>query len=357
METTDDIRWMQVVNRDRAAAGVFVYAVATTGVYCAPGCRSRRPRRENVRFFSSPALAEEAGYRACKRCVPRTPPPRHADVQAVVRACRRLAEGATPAAAVAESGWSARHLRRLFVRHCGVGMAEYARACRAEAVRRGLAGADSVTDGAGAAGLPAGRALYEDVARRLGMTPGGYLSGGSGEQIVWSIGASALGDVMVAATARGVCAVRIGEAGALERELEREFPAAERIRDDRAMAMAMAVAGDLAGGRPARQELPLDLRGTTFQMEVWEALRRIPAGRTRTYAELAGDIGRARAHRAAAGACGANPVALLVPCHRIVRADGGLGGYRWGTDRKRALLEAETGEPSGASGARSRDLQ
>lgn len=342
----DDIWWARVEERDPAATGLFVYAVATTGVYCAPACRSRRPRRENVRFFASPDLAEHAGFRACKRCAPRTPPPERADVLAVVRACRRLAEGATVAAVVAESGWSARHLRRLFVRRCGVGMGEYARACRADAVRRGLAGASSVTAGALVGGQPPGRALYEDVAQRLGMTPGDYRAGGAGEVIVWGLGETALGDVLVAATVRGVCSIRVGRADELTHEFHAEFPSAERMRDDAALAGAMEVVGDLARGRPARKELPLDLRGTTFQMEVWDALRRIPAGRTLTYAELAREVGRPRAHRAAASACGANPVALLVPCHRIVRSDGSPGGYRWGIATKEALLTSESGVPA-----------
>ncbi len=345
MSERDEIWWTRVKERDAAAAGTFVYGVATTGVYCAPGCRSRLPRRENVHFFASPDLAEGAGYRPCKRCSPRTPLPQQADVQAVVRACRRLAEGASVAQVVAESGWSARHLRRIFIRHCGVGMGEYARACRADAVRRELADAESVTEGARAAGEAPGRALYEDVARRLGMTPGGYRAGGAGETVVWSVGPSALGEVLVAATLRGVCAVRLGAATELATELAAEFPKADLLRDDVALASALDVVADLAAGRPARRDLPLDLRGTTFQMEVWKALREIPVGETRTYAGLAREVGRPRAHRAAASACGANPVALVVPCHRIIRSDGSLGGYRWGIDRKRELLMTEGRTP------------
>ena len=344
MTTREQIWWDRVRARDPGAAGLFVYAVTTTGVYCEPGCASRRPRAENVRFFAGAADAEAAGFRPCKRCRPRRDDELRPEVAAAVSACRRLEEGAASVAEIAAaSPWSERHLRRLFRHHTGVTMSAFARACRAEAVRAGLAGAESVTDAAHAAGTPPGRALYEDVAERLGMTPGRYQSGGDGEHIVWGLGATVLGEVLIAATARGLCAVRLGAGEELARELAAEFPRAELIRDDDALARAFAVVADLAHGRAARKALPLDLRGTTFQMEVWETLARVPAGETWTYARLAAELGRPRAPRAAASACGANPAALIVPCHRIVRADGGLGGYRWGVDAKRRLLEFEAG--------------
>lgn len=348
MADIDDIRWTSVTERDSSAVGLFVYAVATTGVYCAPGCASRRPRRENVRFFLEPGDALAAGFRACKRCRPDSATPaRPEEVVAVVAACRQIAEGQGNLAEIATSfGWSGRHFRRLFRDHTGLTLSQFQRATRAGATRLALSESESVDDGMREGGYTTSRAFYEQVGERLGMTPSSYRRGGEGETILWGVSETSLGEVLVAATRRGVCAVRLGEAPALRNELFAEFPDAEMVEDASALTTVFAVVADIAAGRPQREHLPLDLQGTTFQMEVWEALRRIPLGETWSYSHLAREAGRPSAHRAAASACGANPAALLVPCHRVVRSDGTLGGYRWGVTTKEELLKNEgAGEP------------
>ncbi|HWP99375.1 MAG TPA: bifunctional DNA-binding transcriptional regulator/O6-methylguanine-DNA methyltransferase Ada [Vicinamibacterales bacterium] len=331
--------WQAVVARDSGAR--FVYAVRTTGVYCRPGCPSRRPRREVVSFFASPAAAEAAGYRPCRRCRPEGPP----ETRRLMEVWSALAASGRPVTLARLGralGMPPHRARRAFCRAFGCSPRELFDGLRLDRLRRRLQEGTSVTEALYDAGFGSASRLYERAADRLGMTPGAYRRGGSGERVRYACARCSLGWLLVAATERGICAVRLG---ASERELEaslaREFLRAERRRDDRGLARWVEAAVRLADGRPPAADLPLDLRGTAFQVRVWKAIAAIPRGQTRTYREIARDVGRPRAVRAVAQACAANPVSLVVPCHRVIRSDGGLGGYRWGLARKRALLERE----------------
>jgi AraC family transcriptional regulator of adaptative response/methylated-DNA-[protein]-cysteine methyltransferase len=342
--------WKAVVTRDRSQDGAFVYAVRTTGVYCRPSCPSRRPRRENVTFHPTPEDAERAGYRACARCGPGSSPGR--GEQAAERAARWL--DAHPDARVTleelarRAGVSPYHLQRTFRRIYGASPREYQDARRLRGLKDALRSGAPVGAATYAAGYGSSRGVYESVRSGLGMTPSAYRRGGRGERIRFGTLATALGRLLVGATERGVCAVSLADDdGALERELRAEFPEASIARDDRGVAAWLtAVARGLAGG--PTPDVPLDLRGTAFQLGVWRALRGIPFGETRSYREVAAAAGRAGAARAVARACAANRVAVLVPCHRVVPAAGGTGGYRWGAERKRALLALEREAPGGA---------
>lgn len=346
----DDPRWTAVRTRDGQRAGTFVFAVRTTGVYCRPGCPSRLPRRENVRFFDSPREAAVAGFRPCKRCQP-DDPARGDD--RVVRARAALdADPTQPLPALCASlGVSADHLRRLFQRELGMSPSGYARLRRLTAARDALRGGATATEATYAAGYSAPSRLYAD-AGALGMTPAAYGRGGAGETLAIATGPAALGVVLVAASPRGVCAVGLwDDEGAARDALRAEFPRAALAAagDDAAGTLAQAAleAVQRAVQAPAANvpTLPLDLRGTAFQLKVWQALRQIPRGETRSYAQLAAAIGQPSATRAVAQACGANHAAVIVPCHRVIAAGGGLGGYKWGTARKRALLAAEAATP------------
>lgn len=334
--------WQQVLERDAAADGQFVYAVKSTGVYCCPSCPSRRPARRNVRFFASPAEAEAAGFRACLRCEPqrvgaKTDP--HAE--AVERACGLLRESAEPVALetlAAAAGLSRFALLRAFDRMLGITPGEYARQQRRERFRRELHTAP-VTEATYAAGYGSSSRVAE---AGFGMTPSAMKAGGKGEVIRWGVADSPLGKVLAATTGRGLCAVLFadsdGEAAAALRE---RFPQAALRRDDAGVGEALeAVLSELTE-KPAAQALPFDVRATAFQQRVWQALREIPRGETRTYAQIAAEIGAPKAVRAVGTACGTNPLAVLVPCHRVVGTDGKLTGYRWGVERKRKLLEME----------------
>ena len=338
-------RWRAVEARDARMAGLFVYAVRSTGVYCRPGCGARRPLRRNVEFFSTPAEAERAGYRACRRCGPDQGRASDPAVASVIAVCRWLEQPDTdrdPAAMAAELGWSERHLRRRFSEVVGVPIGSYLRAQQAERVRSALRTGMPVIDAAFEAGYGSSRAFYEHGATRLGMTPARYRSGGSGVRIGYTSMVTPIGVVVVARTIRGVCAVRVGtDEAALVAEIAAEFPQALLERDDDGLHdVAVVLAGAVRGDDDATA-LPVDLQGTAFQVRVWEALRAIPTGDTRSYSEVATQIGAPTSVRAVAGACAANPAALVVPCHRVVRRDGSLGGYRWGGARKQALLAAE----------------
>ena len=345
MDDLAEARWRAVEARDERLAGVFVYAVRSTGVYCRPGCGARRPLRRNVEFFATAAEAISAGYRACRRCCPERDRVSDPAVAAVIAVCRWL-EHPDPdrdlAAMAAGLGWSERHLRRRFSEVVGVPVGSYLRAQRAERVRAALRAGMLVTDAAFEAGYGSSRAFYEHGATRLGMTPARYRSGGAGVRIGYTSMVTPIGVVAAASTARGVCAVRVGpDEAALVAEIAAEFPEALVERDDDGLGdLAVVLAGAVRGDDDATV-LPADLQGTAFQVRVWEALRAIPAGQTRTYAEVAAEIGAPRAVRAVAGACAANPAALVVPCHRVVRQDGSLGGYRWGVAAKQALLGIE----------------
>jgi AraC family transcriptional regulator of adaptative response/methylated-DNA-[protein]-cysteine methyltransferase len=338
--------WTAVLARDGRYDGRFVYAVRTTGVYCRPSCGSRRPRRGNVLFFPEPSAAEAGGFRPCRRCRPAGERADDPDARAVQRACRLLDDRleAPPTlrglgAAVGMSPW---HLQRIFRRAVGLTPRAYVEAQRLARFRARLRAGETVSRAVYAAGYGSGRAVYEGGQSVLGMTPGAYRRGGAGLRIRWTVAPSPLGLVLVAATERGVCCVQLGEdAARLGAALRHEFPAAELVPDAEGMEAWVAAVVAHVAGEPAGDDVPLDVRATAFQWRVWTALRAIPPGHTRTYAELARELGMPQGARAVARACASNPVAVLVPCHRIVRTDGELGGYRWGLDRKAKLLARE----------------
>lgn len=339
----DDQRWQQVLKRNARADGQFVLAVKTTGIFCRPSCPAKHPLRKNVAFFVNAAEAERAGYRACKRCHPTEA---DAQVAAVQKICRyiesHLDEALTLAQLSAHAHLSPHHLQRTFKRYTGLSPRQYAEACRAEQFKHALKEKTTVTTALYRSGYRSASGLYEQT--RLGMTPSIYRRGGAGMQIGYTIADSPLGRLLVAATARGVCFVSLGDSEAmLEAALHSDYHAAEIARDDAGLrATVRAVVAHLRGQQP-HLDLPLDIRGTVFQQQVWEALRAIPYGETRTYGELAAAIGKPHAARAVGHACGSNPVSLLIPCHRAVGSDGKLTGYRWGVERKAKLLEVERG--------------
>jgi AraC family transcriptional regulator of adaptative response/methylated-DNA-[protein]-cysteine methyltransferase len=334
-------RWRAVHERDRAADGRFVFAVKTTGVYCRPSCPARRPRPQNVAFFADGAAARAAGFRACKRCRPDDVP---AIDRAVAEARRILdaAEGESVALGdlARAVGLSPAHLQREFLRRVGLSPKQYALAHRAERLKRELGGARTVLDAGFEAGYGSASRLYDEAARHLGMSPGRFRAGGRGVRIAFAIRRTRLGSLLLAATERGLCAVQLGDtAAAVRAELVAEFPRAALVEDGAALAGYFAAIAAVLEGRPERPAL--DLEATPFQALVWRALLEIPRGTTTTYGELARTIGRPRAARAVGAACAANPVALVVPCHRVVGKGGELTGYRWGVKRKRALLQLE----------------
>ena len=340
----DDSMWRAVLARDSRADTLFVYGVSSTRIYCRPSCASRRPRRDRVAFFDSPESAAREGYRACRRC---RPDEAAVDpwVDKVRRACVYLSnvEGRVSLARLAARlGGSPYHLQRSFKRLVGVTPREYADACRLEKVKRGLRSGGPVTSAIYEAGYGSSGRFYGGAARKLAMSPAAYGRGATGIALRYAIVDSPLGRLLVAATDRGVCAVSMGASDQeLERTLSREYPKAALRRDGGGLARwTKAILGHL-GGRQPRLDLPLDVRATAFQWQVWTALATIPYGQTRSYAEVAASIGRPSAARAVARACAANPVALAIPCHRVVPSAGGPGGYRWGTARKTALLAAE----------------
>ena len=351
-------RWQAVASRDGRYDGAFVYAVHTTGVYCRPSCSSRRPRRDNVAFFPLPEAAERAGFRACRRCLPNQARPRDPGIDMVRRVCRYIdgaAEQAdngppTLAGLGAHAGMSPHHLQRTFKRVMGITPRQYADARRLDRVKAGLRRGEPVAGALYEAGYGSSSRLYERAPAFLGMTPATYAKGGKGARIGYAIVDCALGRLLVAATARGICAVSLGDGdGELEAELRAEYPAAEIARDEKGVGdRAQALLRHLAGAEP-RLDLPLDVRATAFQWRVWEALRRIPLGQTRSYSEIAAGLGNRKAQRAVARACATNPVSIIVPCHRAVAKDGGLAGYRWGLERKRALLERERAAAPGVT--------
>ncbi len=345
-ERLNDIaRWRAVLERDRSADGLFVYAVHSTGIYCRPSCPSRRPGRDRVTFFDEPGDARRAGFRACRRCTPDEAVSVDPWIDKVRRATVYLSnvEGHPSLARLAARlGGSPYHLQRNFKRIVGVSPREYADACRLKAVKRGLKTAGDVTGVMLDAGYGSSSRFYERAASKLGMSPTTYRRGGVGASIRFAIVDSPLGRLLVAATDRGVCSVAMGDSDeALERALRREFSAAAIERDAGALsAWTSAIVAHLEGKRP-RLELPLDIQATAFQWQVWQALASIPYGETRTYKDVAQAIGKPTSVRAVARACATNPVALAIPCHRVVPSAGGHGGYRWGTARKKRLLEVE----------------
>jgi AraC family transcriptional regulator of adaptative response/methylated-DNA-[protein]-cysteine methyltransferase len=338
----DDARWSAVLARDDRDD--FVYAVHTTRVYCRPSCPSRRPRPENVLFFDRGADAEANGYRACRRCRPDAPIT-DARVARVEAACQMLADGDRVAlvdvAATLHVAPDA--LRRDFRRVLGISPKQYAAGLRVDRLRAELREGRDVTAALYSAGYGSSSRLYEQSDARLGMTPASYGAGGAGASITFAVVPSGLGMLLVARTDRGICRIALGvEAATLEEWLRLEFPAATAIaRDDRALAPVVREVLRRVDGELPRHELPLDVRGTAFQLRVWHELQRIPFGETRTYGEVAAAVGVPDGARAVGAACGSNPVAVVVPCHRVVTASGALGGYAWGLDVKDQLLEAE----------------
>lgn len=346
MDTLDDIRWGAVKGRDADMSGLFVYAVRTTGVYCRPGCSARLAQRANVEFFATPAQASAQGYRACKRCRPDEDAINDDSLAAVIEVCRSLEKSdAAPDVATMSSrlGYSERHLRRRFLEVVGVSIGSYARAQRAQRARASLRAGTSVTQSVIESGFGSSRAFYEHAATRLGMTPGRYRDAGRGERVGYTSIVTPIGVVLAASTGKGVCAVMVGpDEGLLIEELAAEFANATLERDDDGLRELASVLASSVKGEADSTRLPLDLEGTAFQIRVWETLRTIPAGQTRTYSQVAALIGSPKAVRAVGTACAKNPVALTVPCHRVVRQDGSLGGYRWGLDVKEALLRSES---------------
>ncbi len=347
---TDAARREAVRRRDPAADGAFVYSVATTGVYCRPSCAARPARTENVAFHASREDAERAGFRPCKRCRPDLPPRAEREAALVAEACRAIeaAEEPVPLSALAAAaGLSAPHFHRLFRRVAGVTPKAYADARRQSRVQASLHDGAAVTAAMYDAGFNSSGRFYEAADGMLGMTPSAFRAGGEGEVIRHAVGHGTLGTVLVAATARGICAILLGDdPGALLDDLAARFPRA-RLRPadpEFAAQVAQVVAFVDAPGESAAFPLPLDIRGTAFQRRVWEALRAIPPGTTLSYGEVAARIGKPAAVRAVASACRANALAVAVPCHRVVSADGSLAGYRWGVSRKRRLLAREHAE-------------
>ncbi len=342
---SDDERWEAVRRRDPAAEGAFVYSVSTTGVYCRPSCAARLPRPKNVRFHDTCADAERAGFRPCKRCRPNeaTRAERHA--AAVARACR-IIEGAEEMPrldALAESaGLSRFHFHRIFKVVTGVTPRAYADAHRARRAREELAQSGTITEAIYGAGFNSSSRFYESAPDRLGMTPTAFRAGGEGTTIRFAVGQCSLGPILVAATERGVCAIQFGDdPETLVRDLQDRFPKARLIGGDEEFEQWVARVVGLVEAPGQALDLPLDVRGTAFQQRVWQALREIPPGATASYAQIAARLGAPKAVRAVAQACAANVLAVAIPCHRVVRTDGALSGYRWGVERKRALLERE----------------
>jgi AraC family transcriptional regulator of adaptative response/methylated-DNA-[protein]-cysteine methyltransferase len=343
--TGESAQWAAVTRRDPRADGQFFYSVSTTGVYCRPSCPSRQARRDHVRFHVTIADAERAGFRACKRCRPNEPGLAETRTAAVGKACRLIEQhDEVPGldALAAAAGMSRFHFHRIFKSVTGVTPKAYAAAHRARRVRDELARQRTITDAIYGAGFNSNGRFYAAAPGVLGMTPTQYRSGGAGERIRFAVGECSLGSVLVAATDKGVCAIMLGDdPGALVRHLQDRFPKASLVGGDAAFERLVANVVAVVEAPDGGIDLPLDVRGTAFQQRVWQALRKIPAGSTASYADIARRIRRPKAVRAVAQACGANPVAIVIPCHRVVRTDGGLSGYRWGVERKRALLERE----------------
>lgn len=341
-----DARWAAVMARDPAADGTFYYSVRTTGVYCRPSCGARRPNPENVRFHRTPADAERAGFRPCRRCRPDGTSPGRSQAQAIVAICRTIEssdEAPSLARLAALAGLSPYHFHRVFKAVTGLTPRAYAAAHRANRVRRELEDRrKSVTQAIYDAGFNSGGRFYAAADGMLGMTPTEFRDGGPETVIHFAVGECSLGSILVAQSARGVCAILLGDdPGALVRDLQDRFPQGALVGGDGAFERTVAMVVGFVERPSLGLDLPLDVRGTVFQRRVWDALRAIPPGATATYADIAARVGLPNGSRAVARACAANPLAVAIPCHRVVRTDGTLSGYRWGVARKRTLLAAE----------------
>lgn len=342
---SDEAKWAAVSNRDASADDAFVYAVRTTGIYCRPTCPSRRPRRENAEFHADAAAAERAGYRPCRRCHPQEGSLAQRNAERIARTCR-LIEAADDLPSLDElaqaAGLSRFHFHRVFKSVTGLTPKAYAVACRADRVRQTMTQRETVTEAMYEAGFNSSGRFYAGADRMLGMTPKRYRAGGQGAEIRFALAECSLGALLVAASDKGICAISLGDdPEALLRELEDRFPTASLTPGDTAFDEWVATVAGFVEAPKGSLDLPLDVRGTAFQRRVWHALTEIPIGTTLSYAELATRIGSPRAVRAVARACATNTLALAVPCHRVIRSDGALSGYRWGVERKRTLLERE----------------
>jgi AraC family transcriptional regulator, regulatory protein of adaptative response / methylated-DNA-[protein]-cysteine methyltransferase len=341
----DEEKWAAVVHRDVRADSVFYYSVRTTGVYCRPSCAARLARRENVRFHATTTEAEAAGFRPCKRCRPNEPPLAARRAEAIAKACRLIeeAEEAPDFDAVAANvGMSRFHFQRVFRAITGLTPKAWAQAHRANRVREQLKRSATVTDAIYEAGFNSSGRFYATTDRMLGMKPTDFREGGSNTEIRFAIGETSLGSVLVAASDKGVCAILFGEdPSSLAEDLQARFPRARLVGGDRAFEKWVAKVVGFVEAPRLGLDLPLDLRGTVFQRRVWKALQEIPIGSTASYSEVAKRVGAPRSARAVAQACAANRLAVAIPCHRVVKSDGGLSGYRWGVERKRALLARE----------------
>jgi AraC family transcriptional regulator of adaptative response/methylated-DNA-[protein]-cysteine methyltransferase len=344
--TVNDPRWQQVVARDHNADGQFFYAVTTTGIYCRPSCGARQPRPEHVNFYLTPAAAEAAGFRACKRCKPNQHAPKETDALKITHACRLIetSERLPGLAELAEqAGLSTSHFHRLFKSVTGLTPKAYASAHKAKRLRQLLADNMPVTDAIYAAGYESSSPVYAAANPLLGMKPRQYAHGGANTTIHFALTECTLGSLLVAISEKGVCAISLGdEPEHLLKELQDRFPHANLIGADSAFEAMIAKVIAFVEAPNIGLELPLDIRGTAFQQRVWQALQEIPYGQTTTYTELAHKIGKPKAIRAVASACAANTLAIAIPCHRVIRQDGSLSGYRWGVMRKRAILKKES---------------
>jgi AraC family transcriptional regulator of adaptative response/methylated-DNA-[protein]-cysteine methyltransferase len=345
--------WRAVVTRDGAVDGVFVYAVTSTGIYCRPSCPSRKPNRDKVVFFSLPQSAEGAGFRPCRRCRPESGPVQDTRAKLVRDICRYIEGNLQSSLTLRHLGetfkLSPYHLQRTFKQHLGISPKAYTDACRLRAVKGALQEGDDISGALYDAGFGSTSRLYSKADKTIGMTPGMYRQGGVATHIRYTTRPCPLGYVLVAATDRGICAVQLGDSVAeLEAGLRSEFSRATIGRDEAGLSSWVTSVLEHLEGRHSELDLPLDLHATAFQHQVWEALQNIPYGETRSYREIAEAIGNPAATRAVARACATNKVAVVIPCHRVVRSDGALGGYRWGMERKAKLLKNEREVKPGA---------
>lgn len=344
--TSEELFWQACLNKDTSFDGRVIVAVCTTRIYCRPSCPARTPKRENVVFFKLPELARQAGFRPCKRCQPDSQALHNPQLELVRSICHYIeehaAESLTLQALSRCFNLSAWHLQRTFKEYVGISPLDYTEACRMDQLKQALRNGIPISDAIYEAGFGSSSRVYEKAAPQLGMTPRRYQRNGTGEQIQFTVVPSALGQLLVATTARGICAIKLGhDADELERLLLGEFSAATIRRDDHIRKDWVQAILDFIAGTEPHLDLPLDVRATAFQKRVWQALQNIPYGETCTYSDIAREIGQPKAVRAVGNACGANPTALIVPCHRVVRSDGSLGGYHWGIERKRQLLAQE----------------